>query len=91
MLLPGQKIILGLLAIITLEAVPFRSYAPFPALLPFFKCILEVMFFGDACDSALIASIVSQWRPFSFSFNWGNRKVGCCHAVMLLLVIKIPS
>jgi hypothetical protein len=37
---------LGLLATITLEAVPFRDYAPFPERLPF-QCILEVVF----CDS----------------------------------------
>jgi hypothetical protein len=27
-----------------LKVVTFRAYAPFPALLPFFKCILEVIF-----------------------------------------------
>jgi hypothetical protein len=35
---------LGPLATITLKVVPFRMYAPFPALLPFFKCILEIVF-----------------------------------------------
>jgi hypothetical protein len=40
----GQKLILGLLATITLEVVPFRTYTPFPALLPLSKCILEVVF-----------------------------------------------
>jgi hypothetical protein len=40
----GQKVTLGLLATINFEVVPFRAYTPFPALLPFFKCILEVMF-----------------------------------------------
>jgi hypothetical protein len=40
----GKKLILGLLAIITLEeAAPFYTYAPFPALLIFFKCVLEVV------------------------------------------------
>jgi hypothetical protein len=42
-----QKLTLGLLAAaatITLEVVSFRAYSPFPALLPFFKCILEVVF-----------------------------------------------
>jgi hypothetical protein len=43
-LLSGQKVTLGILATSTLEAVPFRAYAPFPALLPFLKCILEVVF-----------------------------------------------
>jgi hypothetical protein len=27
-----------------LEVIPFHAYAPFPALLPFFKCMLEVVF-----------------------------------------------
>jgi hypothetical protein len=40
----GQKTTLGLLATITFEVVPFRAYAPFPALLPFLKCILDVVF-----------------------------------------------
>jgi hypothetical protein len=40
-LLPsGQKFTLGLLATITLEVVPFCPYAPFPVLLPLFKCIM---------------------------------------------------
>jgi hypothetical protein len=42
-----SKLTLGLLATITLEVTFFRTYAPFPALLPFFKCILEVVFCGD--------------------------------------------
>jgi hypothetical protein len=40
----GQKLTLGLVATITLEVVLFHMYALFPALLPFFKCILEVLF-----------------------------------------------
>jgi hypothetical protein len=40
----GQKLTLGTLVTITIEVVPFRSYAPFPALLPFFKCIQKVVF-----------------------------------------------
>jgi hypothetical protein len=40
----GQKLTLGLLTTVTLEVVPFRVYAPFPALLTFFKRILEVVF-----------------------------------------------
>lgn len=41
LLLPSvQKIVLGLLATIALEVVPFRAYAPFPALLPFYVCTL---------------------------------------------------
>jgi hypothetical protein len=37
MLLPsGQKLTLGVLTTINLEAAPFRAYAPFPVLQPFF-------------------------------------------------------
>jgi hypothetical protein len=36
---------LSLLATITLEIFPFRVYAQFPALLPFFRSILEVGFY----------------------------------------------
>jgi hypothetical protein len=40
----SKKLTFGLLATISLEVVRFCTYAPFPALLPFFKCILEVVF-----------------------------------------------
>jgi hypothetical protein len=39
-----EKLTLSILATITLQVAPFCSYAPFPALLPLFKCILEVVF-----------------------------------------------
>jgi hypothetical protein len=35
---------MGLLDTITIEVVSFRACAPFPVLLPFFKCILQVVF-----------------------------------------------
>jgi hypothetical protein len=34
-----------------------------------------VRVFSTACDSASIITVVSKWRPFSFIFNRGNRKV----------------
>jgi hypothetical protein len=37
-----SKLTLGLLATITLETVPIKVYEPFPALLPFFKSMLEI-------------------------------------------------
>jgi hypothetical protein len=40
----GQKLTLGLLAIITLEVVPFCTYAPLPVLLPFLKLMLDGVF-----------------------------------------------
>ncbi len=45
LLLPsGQKLILRLLATITLKVVAFHTYTSVPAILPFLKCILEAMF-----------------------------------------------
>jgi hypothetical protein len=38
------ELTLSLLATIALEVVPFRTYALFPVLLPYIKCILEVVF-----------------------------------------------
>jgi hypothetical protein len=40
----SQEQILGLLATITSDVVPFRVYAPFPAHLPYLKCVLEVAY-----------------------------------------------
>jgi hypothetical protein len=34
------------------------------------------MVFRTAWDSALITSIVSKWRAFSFIFHWGKQKKG---------------
>jgi hypothetical protein len=73
----GQKLILGLLATITLKVVPFHAYSPFPALLPFFKCILEswsVRVFGTACNSA---SSCVKMAASQFCLQQGKqRKVG---------------
>jgi hypothetical protein len=47
-------------------------HAPFPALLPFLKFILEIVFFEGVQHHlrvCLIASIVSKWRPFSSIFD----------------------
>jgi hypothetical protein len=66
----GQKLTLDLLA-----TIPFREYALFRVHLPFFKCILIVVI-STTCESVSISSIVSKWRPFSFIFNRGNRKIG---------------
>jgi hypothetical protein len=73
----GQKLTLGLLATITLEVVLFCTYASFPVLLPFFKCILEVMLCEGIQHRLRFChdtSIVSEWQPLSFIFNQGNRK-----------------
>jgi hypothetical protein len=73
-----KKPSLGKLATITLEVVPFHLYALFPALLPFFKCILDVMFCEGVqhllrfCPSHL--SFVSKGQPVSFIFSQRNRQ-----------------
>jgi hypothetical protein len=41
----GPKDILGVLATTVLEVEPFRAYAPFAALLPYFKFILGVVIY----------------------------------------------
>jgi hypothetical protein len=80
------------MATITLKIVPFRRYAPFPALLPLLNSSWKscsVREFRTACDSASIASVVSKWRPFSFIFNWGNReKQGRAGTTAKLLLVK---
>jgi hypothetical protein len=64
MLPSGQKLTLDLLDTVALEVVPFRASAPFPAVLPFFKCNLKVMIcegvLNTTFDSAMIASTVSK-------------------------------
>jgi hypothetical protein len=76
----GQKLTLGLLVTIILKAVPFLTYAPFPALLPFFKCILELVFCKGVkhrlrfCLNHLICV---KMVVFQFCFQSGkHRKVG---------------
>jgi hypothetical protein len=47
-LLPcGQTFSLCLQVTITFETVAFRSYAPFPAILPLLKCVLDVVICED--------------------------------------------
>jgi hypothetical protein len=56
-----------------------RHLAPFPALLPLFQCMLEVVFWEGVQHRLrffLDHLIVSKWRPSSFIFNQGNRKLG---------------
>jgi hypothetical protein len=50
----GQKLTLGLLATITFEVVTFLEYAPFPALLSFFKSFLEVVLLGYSAPPAIL-------------------------------------
>jgi hypothetical protein len=70
-----------LLATITSEVVPFHAYPPFPALRHCLNatwkvCTLRV--FSISC--VLPWSLqMCRWWPFSFIFNWGNRKIsGAC-------------
>jgi hypothetical protein len=60
----GQKLILGILATITLKVVPFLACALFSVLLQFFKCIMEVMLcesFQHCLRSVSITSVVPKW------------------------------
>jgi hypothetical protein len=65
---------------ITLKVAPFRAYAPFPALLLFLKCILEVVF----CEGVqhrprfcLDHHICVKMAAFQFYLQLGKqRKVG---------------
>jgi hypothetical protein len=63
---------MGLLATITLEVVTFYLYAPFPALLPFLKCILEVVF----CEGVqhCLQFCLDHLSCVSFIFNQANRE-----------------
>jgi hypothetical protein len=64
---------LGLLAPITLELVPFHVYALFPAPLPFFKCILEVIF----CEGVKIAAFsVGETEKLQGANSLVKKKVG---------------
>jgi hypothetical protein len=58
-----------------LEVVPSHMWTPIPMSSPFLERFLEVLFYQSAkhCDSAFI-SLVSNRRPFSFNFIFGNRK-----------------
>jgi hypothetical protein len=72
-LLPsGQKLTLSLLATIAFEVVPYRVYAPFPALLPLLKCILEVVFCDGVQDRlrfCLDNIICVKMAAFQFYFQ----------------------
>jgi hypothetical protein len=71
---------LGLQTTVTLEVVAFRAYAPFPALLPFLYCILEVVFCEDVQHRLILCfdhlSCVKM-AVFQFYFHSGKQiKVG---------------
>jgi hypothetical protein len=76
----GQKLSLGTLATITLEVVPFHTYAPFPALLPFLNASWKscsVRVFSITCDSALVTSVVLKkqkgWAGNESQFVFGKK------------------
>jgi hypothetical protein len=74
-------------ATITLEVIPFRAYAPFPGLLPFFKCILEVVIcegvqhFMLFCLDHLSCVKMAAFQWYLQSGGWGT-------TVVLFLVKK---
>jgi hypothetical protein len=55
-----------LLATITIEVVTFRAYGPFPALLSFFKFILEVVIY-EGVKYKYFASIATK---YSLAYNY---------------------
>jgi hypothetical protein len=77
----GQKLTLGLLAIITLEVDPFCTYAPFPVLLPFFKFHLEIVFCEGVqhhLQFCLDHLSCVKMAAFQFYLQSGKQtKVGC--------------
>jgi hypothetical protein len=70
-----QNKTLSFLATINLEVVPFRAYATFPALLPFSKCILEVVFCeGVQHRLQLCLHYLSCVKMMAFQFYLLSRK-----------------
>jgi hypothetical protein len=95
MLPSGQKLTLVLLATITLQVVTFLAYAPFPALRPFLKFVLEVVF----CEGVqhplrfrLDHLCCVKMPAFQFSFQSGKqRKVECVRDNLhVVLWLEIP-
>jgi hypothetical protein len=87
----GQKLTLGLLTTITLEVVPFHVYAPFLALLPFFKCMAEVVFCESIqhCLRFCLDHLNSvKMAAFQFQSSIGETENWVGITVMLFLVKK---
>jgi hypothetical protein len=86
------KLTLDLLATITLEVALFCAYAPFPALLPSFKCILEVTF-CEVVQHRLQVCLdhlnYAKIATFQFYFQSGKqRKVEWVVMTVMLFFIK---
>jgi hypothetical protein len=87
----GQKPTLGLLAPIIIEVLTFHAYAPFLELLPFLKCILEVVFceglqhFPRFCLHHLNCA---KMAVVQFIFIRGNKKVRWVGGDSHLLLVK---
>jgi hypothetical protein len=60
------------------RSIPLPSVCTVPSTSAILKCILEIVFCEDIQHRLrfCLDYIVSKWRPFSFIFNQGNRKVG---------------
>jgi hypothetical protein len=75
----GQQLTFDLLATINLKIVPFHAYAQFSELLPFFKCILEIVFCKDVQHGlrfCLDHFSCVKMVAFQFYLQRGNKKVG---------------
>jgi hypothetical protein len=75
------KLTSDLQATITLKVVPFRAYEPFPAFLPFFKRILEVVFSEDVQHRLRFClDNLNCVKMAAFQFHFQSEKqtkVGC--------------
>jgi hypothetical protein len=83
------------LATVTLEAVSFRAYASPPALLPFFKCMLEVVFCeGVHHRLSLCLDHLSCVKITAFQFYFQSvkqRKVELFGTTVVLFSVKYSS
>jgi hypothetical protein len=86
-----SNVTLGLLTTITLRVVPFRTYVPFPALLLFFKCILEV----ELCEGVqhclqFCPDHLSYVKMVAFQFYLKSGKQRKVRLTVMLFVVKNP-
>jgi hypothetical protein len=84
----GQILTLALLVPITLEVVPFHTYAPFPELVPIFRLILEVVI----CEGDLPSSpqLCQNGGLSVLSLIGETEKVRCVGKTVLSFFVRTP-
>jgi hypothetical protein len=97
----GQKLILGLLATISLEVIYFHPCALIPVFLAFFKCILEVVFCEGVqhclrfclihfnCIKMVVSSIGEKRESHTGPSQM--RRIGGRGVTVMLLLVKCPD